>query len=112
MKTFLIILLFSCSINVFSAMTENDYLRMLDTSRDMLDTQNMEIKLGELTGAGRTVPLQNLEVIFTKDDYILRNEIQEFVLHEGQQTVSGIKEIYTYDGLIKSNEVDAIIFKK
>ena len=65
MRILLLTLLLSCSINVFAFMTESDYLGMLNTSRSALNQQNMEIMLGELTGAGKSIPLHNLEVLFT-----------------------------------------------
>ena len=106
LKTMIIFL----SLSIFA--NEQIYLDMLSTSHRDLQNKNLELKLGELTGAGKTIPLNKLEVLFTPDSYILKKEIKNIVYKEKALPVAAdILEIHLVDEVVTSELISAFIIR-
>ncbi len=88
---------------------------LVDNGLSKLELENKGLKIlrGELTGAGRTTPIRDLEMIATKKRLIHKVEIEEFNLfiHPGE-TLGNLESVNVNGENIINEEIQAFIVKK
>lgn len=110
----LISALFIFSIGFAHALTRSDVERMLaakNVSLRALEGQGAVMLLGEVTGHGRSVPLEKVEAILTEKDVILSHEI-ESVSPNGARNLSQSDSIRAQGQYILREDVKATILRK
>ena len=87
MRTLFIILtlISSLSAMAFSRGDLNQLLLEKGTSIAAFEAQGLKLVMGERTGGGKNVQFASVEVVFTKDEAILRSEIQNVDLRNGNR---------------------------
>lgn len=78
-----------------------------------LENKGLKILRGELTGAGRTIPIRDLEMIATKKRLIHKLEIEEFNLFiHPEETLGNLESVNVNGENIINEEIQAFIVKK
>lgn len=77
MKTLLALIILTLSLSALAVDRDglNQLLLEKGTSIAAFEAQGLRLVMGERTGGGRSMQFANIEVVFTKDEAILRNEI-------------------------------------
>ncbi len=93
MKKLLILLIIFANLNfAFADINVNGLLAKVNMSA--ADVQGMTVLRGELTGAGKGVPLDHLQMLLLKDNIIFKEEIIHLKLNtHGQPEIADIVEV-------------------
>jgi hypothetical protein len=87
MKALLMIITLLTSLTAL-AFTRSDLNQLLlekGTSIAAFEAQGLKLVMGERTGGGKNVQFASVEVVFIKDEAILRREIQNVDLRNGNR---------------------------
>lgn len=112
MKIFMSLVLFMFMSSAF-ALTRSDVERMLSSknvSLQGLEASGSVMLLGEVTGHGRSIPLEKVQAILTDKDAILRHEI-ESVSPSGVKILGSSDSIRAGGQYILIEDVRATILK-
>jgi hypothetical protein len=111
MKTLitLMILVFSLSAMAQDRGTLNQLLLEKGTSIAALEIQGMRLVMGERTGGGRNLQFASVEVVFTKDEAILRKEIQN--VRQNGSTLGALESIQAGGRQIEASDIIGVISK-
>ena len=111
MKTLitLIVLAFSLSAMAYDRGTLNQLLLDKGTSIAAMEIQGMRLVMGERTGGGRNLQFASVEVVFTKDEAILRKEIQH--VQQSGSTLGAVQSIQASGRQIEANDIIGVISK-
>lgn len=113
MKSLLTILSIIFALTAFAGVTTDDLNQLLKekgTSVQQFERAGARIILGETTGGGRSMQFANVEVVFTRNEAILKREIEAVTLKDGR-TVGGLESLRAGGKYITSEDVIAIIVK-
>lgn len=90
MKTLLVLVAIILSLPAF-AFNRGDLDALLSekgTSIAAFEAKGLKVIMGERTGGGKNVQYASVEVIFTKEEAILKNEIQHVNLQNGSKLIN------------------------
>ena len=112
MKTLLVILALILSSGAF-AQSRSDVERLLQErgmSLSSLEAQGNSLIFGENTGHGRKIQFSEVQVIITKDQVVLKHEIESASFNNGQQTLEKLESLrFGGQYILKSDVAGAII---
>ena len=80
---------------------------------ELIKFQNdaFKIHFGEVSGAGKSVQFDKVQVVFTKEEAILKKEIQ-FVDFAGKETLEHVEGIHFQGQFIAKDLLKGVIYKK
>lgn len=82
-------------------------------SEAKLNKSNLAVLLGELTGAGKFVPLKSFEGIIHENGVLFKNQIDEMIVNEkNAPAIADITTIFVGEKKLKNKDVLAILIKK
>lgn len=111
MKTIitLMVLIFSLSAMAQDRGTLNQLLVEKGTSIAALENQGLNLIMGERTGAGRNLKFASVKVIFTRDEAILRREIQNVRLNGS--TLGTVESIQASGRQVEAADIIGVMSK-
>ena len=111
MKTLitLMVLVFSLSAFAQDRGALNQLLLDKGTSIAALEIQGMRLVMGERTGGGRNLQFASVEVVFTKDEAILRKEIQN--VRQNGSTLGTVESIQAGGRQIEASDIIGVMSK-
>lgn len=111
MKTLitLIILAFSLSAFAQDRGALNQLLLEKGSSIAAMEIQGMRLVMGERSGGGRNLQFASVEVVFTKDEAILRREIQN--VRQSGSTLGSVQSLQASGRQIEASEIIGVISK-
>jgi hypothetical protein len=112
MKTLLIFLslIISFSALAFNRGDLNQLLLGKGTSIAAFEAKGLKLVMGERTGGGKNMQFASVEVVFTKDEAILRQEIQSVQLINGSK-LSNLEALQAGGRHIDADEIIGVIAK-
>ncbi len=112
MKTLFLILTLLSSLRAmaFSRGDLNQLLSEKGTSIAAFEAQGLKLVMGERTGGGKNVNFASVEVIFTKDEAILRSEIQNIDLRNGNR-LGNLEALQASGRHIDADQIIGVIAK-
>ena len=112
MKTLFVLLAIIISLPAF-AFNRGDLDALLSekgTSIAAFEAKGLKIIMGERTGGGKNVQYASVEVIFTKDEAILKKEIQNVDLQNGNR-LGNLEAIQAGGRHIDADQIIGVIAK-
>ena len=112
MKTLLVLISLILSSSAF-AIGRGDINQLLlerGTSIAAYEIQGMKLVMGERTGGGRVLQFAQIEVIFTKDEAILKKDIQNVDLQNGSR-LGNLESLQAGGRHIDANQIVGVIAK-
>ena len=111
MKTLTLALMILVMTNVAYALdrlSASQLLEQKNVSLSTLENSGSKLLLGEITGAGRSVPTNKVEVIFIRSEAILKNEIESI---DGN-TLSTIQSFRAKGVYFLNSDIQGVVLKK
>lgn len=112
MKTLLVLITLILSLSAFATDRGDINLLLMEkgTSIAAYEIQGMKLVMGERTGGGRVLQFAQVEVLFTKDEAILRKDIQNVELQNGNR-LGNLESIQAGGRHIDSDQIIGVIAK-
>lgn len=112
MKTLLVLITLIWGLSAFAADrgTINQLLIEKGTTIAAYEIQGMRLVMGERTGGGRVLQFAQVEVFFTKDEAILRKDIQNVDLQNGSR-LGNLESIQAGGRHIDADQIIGVIAK-
>lgn len=111
MKTLitLIVLVFSLSAFAQDRNALNQLLLEKGSSIAAMEIQGMRLVMGERSGGGRNLQFASVEVVFTKDEAILRREIQHVT--QSGSTLGSVQSLQASGRHVEASDIIGVISK-
>jgi hypothetical protein len=113
-KTLLVVLALILSTGVL-AQSRGEAERLLQErgmSLTALEAQGNALMFGENTGHGRKIQFSEVQVILTRDQAVLKREIESASFNNGQQTLDKLESLRFGGQYILKSDVAGVIIKK
>lgn len=112
MKVFISMTLLIFSLSALADDREKMNLLLSDkgTTIAAFEAQGMRLVMGERTGGGRNLQFASVEVIFTHEEAILKNEIQDVQLRHGR-SLGHLESVQAGGRQIEAGEIIGVITK-
>jgi hypothetical protein len=112
MKTLLVLIALSLSLSAFAVDRKEINQLLLDrgTSIAAYEIQGMKLVMGERTGGGRVLQFAQVEVVFTKDEAILKKDIQNVDLQNGNR-LGNLESLQAGGRHIDADQIVGVIAK-
>lgn len=114
MKPILVALLFLTSLQLFAF--ERDHAERLLDSRQIslinLEQQGNQLLLGEVTGAGRALNAEQIEIIFLHDQVILKKEIEAISFKKKGKLLSDLDSFRAHGLYYTAEDIQAVLILK
>ena len=112
MKTLLVLITLILSLSAFA--TERGDLNQLlierGTTIAAYEIQGMRLVMGERTGGGRILQFAQVEVVFTKDEAILKKDIQNVDIRNGNR-LGNLESLQAGGRHIDADQIIGVIVK-
>ena len=110
----LLLLLFIFSTNVFAFEREhvNQLLSKRDLSLQQLERQGHELLLGEVTGAGRIINLNQVQIILLQDRIVLKKEIESISTINHKSGLKDLESFRAFGLYFTREDIKGVISKK
>lgn len=112
MKTLLVLITLILSLSAF-ATDRGDINQLLlerGTTIAAYEIQGMKLVMGERTGGGRVLQFASVEVVFTKDEAILKQDIQNVDLKNGTR-LGNLESLQAGGKHIDADQIIGVIAK-
>lgn len=110
--TFLFLILLSLEGLAFERQDAEQLLNQRNFSLQNFENQGERLLLGEVTGGGKIINLEDVSAIFLEQQVILKKEIESFHTQEETSTLSAV-DTFRANGLYFSKEeIKAILLKQ
>ncbi len=81
-------------------------------TQQVLDKRGFKLLKGELTGAGKTIPLHRLEAVILKDRVFFKKQIEAINLYETTPaTISSIESVHIEGQNIVTEHISGVLIK-
>jgi len=112
MKSLLVLVVLVLSFSAFATDREgiNQLLIERGTTIAAFEAQNMKLVMGERTGGGSLLKFAQVEVVFTKDEAILKKDIQHVDLQNGNR-LGNLESIQAGGRHIDADQIIGVISK-
>ena len=112
MKTLLVLITLILSLSAFATDRGdiNQLLKEKGTSIAAYEIQGMKLVMGERTGGGRVLQFASVEVFFTKDEAILKKDIQNVNLQNGNR-LGNLESLQAGGRHIDADQIIGVIAK-
>lgn len=112
MKTLLVLITLILSLSAFA--TERGDLNQLlmerGTTIAAYEIQGMRLVMGERTGGGRVLQFAQVEVVFTRDEAILKKDIQNVDIRNGSR-LGNLESLQAGGRHIDADQIIGVIVK-
>ncbi|MBA2403264.1 MAG: hypothetical protein H0V66_00710 [Bdellovibrionales bacterium] len=112
MKSLLVLITLILSLSAFATDRSqiNQLLAEKGTSIAAYEIQGMKLVMGERTGGGSVLKFASVEVVFTKDEAILRKDIQNVNLQNGNR-LGNLESLQAGGRHIDADQIIGVISK-
>jgi hypothetical protein len=111
MKTIIALSLMFINTTAF-CLSKTDVEKLLqEKNKSLKNFESQAIILGEVTGAGKKLPLSRVSVIITENEAILNNEITEASFKNDISQIGNLDQLRTRSAIVELQDIKGIIHR-